>query len=303
MYTRVSPTWIKYNPVIPSGFAIASSLNGLNAIAGDLNGLNVNMNGMGGLNGVNGLGGVGAVNGLNGLAQMNAVNGMNGMNGMGNGLGNGMGIMNGNNGINGISGIAGISTINGINTLSNISCHNVNGMNAINGIHSVNGLNGHSNGGMAHPSMDQDRSLGQAQNGLNGHPENVHWSPPYPMVCLPDQSNNTNGMTQTNGINKQDSFPQQIAFQITNTPRPDLQNNSANSTTVCTSVFAPITTATPRNPSLTMANPLTNGIQAMQFSRPMATEFTQPIMKIMGPATFLPLRPSGMTSLDTITHG
>ena len=96
MYTRVSPTWIKYNPVIPSGFAIASSLNGLNAIAGDLNGLNVNVNGMGGLNGVNGLGGVGAVNGLNGIAQMNAVNGMNGINGMGNGLGNGMGIMNGN---------------------------------------------------------------------------------------------------------------------------------------------------------------------------------------------------------------
>lgn len=297
MYTRVSPTWIKYNPVIPSGFAIASSLNGLNAIAGDLNGLNVNVNGMGGLNGVSGLGGVGPVNGLNGIAQVNAVGGMNGM---GNGLGNGMGLMNGNNTINGINGIAGISTINGINTLSNISCHNVNGMNAINGMHSMNGLNGHSNGGMAHPGMDQDRTLGQ--NGINGHPENVHWSPPYPMVCLPD-SNNSNGMTQNNGINKQDSFPQQIAFQITNTPRPDLQNNSANSTTVCTSVFAPITTATPRNHSLTMANPLTNGIQAMQFSRPMATEFTQPIMKIMGPATFLPLRPSGIASLDTITHG
>lgn len=297
MYTRVSPTWIKYNPVIPSGFAIASSLNGLNAIAGDLNGLNVNVNGMGGLNGVNGLGGVGAVNGLNGIAQVNTVGGMNGM---GNGLGNGMGLMNGNNTINGINGIAGISTINGINTLSNISCHNVNGMNAINGMHSMNGLNGHSNGGMAHPGIDHDRTLGQ--NGINGHPENVHWSPPYPMVCLPD-SNNSNGMTQNNGINKQDSFPQQIAFQITNTPRPDLQNNSANSTTVCTSVFAPITTATPRNHSLTMANPLTNGIQAMQFSRPMATEFTQPIMKIMGPATFLPLRPSGIASLDTITHG
>lgn len=300
VYTRVSPTWIKYNPVIPSGFAIASSLNGLNAIAGDLNGLNVNVNGMGGLNGVNGLGSVGAVNGLNGIAQMNAVNGMSGMNGMGNGLGNGMSLMNGNNAINGINGLAGISTINGINTLGNISCHNVNGMNAISGMHSMNGMNGHANGGMTHPGMDQDRSLGQ--NGINGHTENVHWSPPYPMVCLPD-SNNSNGMTQTNGINKQDSFAPQIAFQITNTPRPDLQNNSANSTTVCTSVFAPITTATPRNHSLTMANPLTNGIQAMQFSRPMATEFTQPIMKIMAPATFLPLRPSGIASLDTITHG
>lgn len=168
----------------------------------------------------------------------------------------------------------------------------------------MNGLNGHSNGGMAHPGVEQDRSLGHGQNGLNGHAhtDNVHWSPPYPMVCLPDSSN-TNGMTQTNGINKQDSFPPQIAFQITNTPRPDLPNNSANTTTVCTSVFAPITTATPRNPSLTMANPLANGIQAMQFSRPMATEFTQPIMKIMGPATFLPLRPSGMASLDSITHG
>ncbi|XP_067045730.1 uncharacterized protein [Acropora muricata] len=301
VYTRVSPTWIKYNPVIPSGFAIASSLNGLNAIAGDLNGLNVNVNGMGGLNGVNGLGGVGAVNGLNGIAQMNAVNGLNGI---GNGLNNGMGIMNGGSPINGINGIAGLSAINGINTLSNISCHSVNGINAINGMHSVNGLNGHSNGGMAHHGMEQDRSLGHNvnQNGINGHTENVHWSPTYPMVCLPD-SNSSNGMTQANGINKQDSFPPQIAFQITNTPRPDLQNNSANSTTVCTSVFAPITTATPRNPSLTMANPLTNGIQAMQFSRPMATEFTQPIMKIMAPATFLPLRPSGMASLDTITHG
>lgn len=302
VYTRVSPTWIKYNPMIPSGFAIASSLNGLNAIAGDLNGLNVNVNGMGGLNGVNGLGGVGAVNGLNGIAQMNAVNGMNGINGIGNGLSNGMGIMNGNNAINGINGIAGISAINSINTLSNLGCHSVNGMNAINGMHSMNGLNGHSNGGITHPGMDQERSLGHGQNGINGHAENVHWSPTYPMVCLPD-SNNSNGITQTNVINKQDSFPPQIAFQITNTPRPDLQTNSANSTTVCTSVFAPITTATPRNPSLSMANPLTNGIQAMQFSRPMATEFTQPIMKIMAPATFLPLRPSGMASLDSITHG
>lgn len=297
----MSPTWIKYNPVIPSGFAIASSLNGLNAIAGDLNGLNVNVNGMGALNGINGLGGVG-VNGLNGIAHMNAVNGMNGMNGMGNGLGNGMGIMSGNNTINGINGLAGISTINGINTLSNISCHNVTGMNALNGIHSMNGLNGHTNGGIAHTGMEHDRSMGNGQNGLNGHSENVHWSPKYPMVCLPD-SNNTNGMTQTNGINKQESFAPQIAFQITNTPRPDLQNNSANSTTVCTSVFAPITTAAPRNPSLTMTNPLANGIQAMQFSRPMPSEFTQPIMKIMGPATFLPVRPSGMASLDTITHG
>ena len=286
--------------MIPNGFAIASSLNGLNAIAGDLNGLNINVNGMGGVNGVNSLGGVGTINGLNGLAQVNGVHGMSGMNAMGNGMANGMGIVNGTNTINGINGIAGISTVNGINTLSNLTCHNVGGMNAINGMHPMNGMNGHGNATFSHANIEQERSLGQ--NGINGHAENVHWSSPYPMVCLPD-SNNANGITQANGITKQDMFPPQIAFQITNNPRADLQNSATNSTTVCTSVFAPITTATPRNPTIPMANSLTNGIQAMQFTRPMATDFSQPFMKIMTPATFLPLRPSSMATLDSITHG
>lgn len=295
MYTRVSPTWIKYNPVIPSGFAIASGLNGLNAI-GDLSGLNVN-----GLNGIGALNGMSAMQAVNGMActqvnTLNGINGMNGMNGMANGMANGMGIVNGSNGINGL---AGISAMNGMNALGNLAgCQALNGMTGMNGIHTVNGLNGHSNGTYTQHIMEQDRQNGQ--NGVNGHTENVHWSPPYPMVCLPDSSYST-GLTQTNGVAKMDNFPPQITFQVTGAPRPNAQNTATNATTVCTSVFAPITTANARNHS--MGNPLTNSIQTMQFSRPMPAEFTSPFMKFVAPATFLPIRPSTMASVNTITHG
>ena len=221
-------------------------------------------------------------------------------NGIANGI-NGMGI-SANNGINGIGGINAITTLSSINSLGNINCQNVNGLNGSNGIYTINGHTGTS---FTHAALEPERSLGQ--NGLNGHSETVHWSPQYPMVCVPESGLSTSpGMTQANGItiNKTaGAFVPEITFQVTNGPRPELQSTSNGSTTTCNSVYAPITTSGPRYSNIPFGNPLTNGIQTMQIARPVGTEFASPIMKFMGPTTFFPLRPSAVTPIDTITHG
>lgn len=297
VYTRVSPTWIKYNSVIPSGFAIAGNINGINTIA-DMNSINMN-----GLNGIGNMNGISALNGINTMAAQ--VNGVNGMNGMGNGMGNGVGFVNGNTAINGINGLAGISTLNGINALANLSCQTVNGLNGINGInalnglHQVNGINGNNTG--FPQNAEQERSMNQNHGNGNGvHSENIQWSSQYPVVCIPESSQ-SGGMNHNNGNNKGEAFHPQITFQFAGAPRPEFQNTNGNTTT--TSVYAPITTAGgPRFSTIPVGNPLANGIQTMQFTRPMTTEFTSPIMKFVGPGTFLPLRPS-MSALDTLSQG
>ncbi|EDO39750.1 predicted protein [Nematostella vectensis] len=281
VYTRVSPTWIKYNSVIPSGFAIAGGINGLGPIT-DMNGINMN-----GFNGIpNGIGTVNAI--PNSMAAQ--MNGIAGMNGIGNGMGNGIGIMNGN-----MNGMAGISA------LANLSCQAMNGFNGLNGMNGIHQINGQvGNTGYPH-SIEHDRAVNQNQmNTQNGHTENLQWSPSYPVVCISDSSNST-GMTQTNGLNRQEHYqPHHITFQFAGAPRPEIHTTNGNTTT--TSVFAPITTSGPRISTLPVGSHLTNGVQTMQFTRPMTTEFTQPIMKLVAPATFLPLRPS-MSALDTLTQG
>ncbi|KAK3699588.1 hypothetical protein QZH41_014297 [Actinostola sp. cb2023] len=293
VYTRVSPTWIKYNSVIPSGFAFAGNINGLNTIT-DMNAINMNaLNGMGNMNGIS------ALNGINGMAAQ-----MNGMNGMGNGMGNGVGFVNGSTALSGINGLAGISTINGINALANLSCQTVNGLNGINQINAlnglqVNGLNGHGNNtGFPHQHMEQERPMTNQTNGNGVHSENIHWSSQYPVVCISDSSQ-SGPANHAVGVNKE-SFPPHITFQFAGAPRSEIHSNTGSTST--TSVYAPISTTGPRFSTIPVGNPLANGIQAMQFARPMTTEFTSPIMKIVGPGTFLPLRPS-MSALDTLTQG
>lgn len=238
---------------------------------------------------------------------MNALNGVNGVSAVGSGIANGIsGIgISANSGINGIGGMNAITTLSSINSLGNINCQNVNGLNSNNSIYTINGINGHSGTAFAHAAMEQERSLGQ--NGLNGHAETLHWSPQYPMVCVPESGFSTSpGVSQANGItiNKTaGAFLPEITLQVTNAQRAELQTTANVSTTTCNSVYAPVTNSGPRYSNISLGNPITNGIQAMQITRPVGTEFTSPIMKFMGPTTFIPLRQSAVTPLDTITHG
>lgn len=291
----MSPTWIKYNSVIPSGFAFAGNINGLNTIT-DVNGINMNA-----INGIGNMNGISALNGLNSMAQMNGVNGMNGM---GSGMGNGVGFVNGNTALSGINGLAGISAINGINALANLSSQTVNSINGLNGINAINGLqvngiNGHGNStGYPQQHLEQERPINGSQSNGNGvHSENIHWSSQYPVVCIPESSQ-SGSSNPTVGVNKE-GFPQ-ITFQFAGAPRSEIHTSNGSTTT--TSVYAPISTAGPRFSTIPVGNPLTNGIHSMQFSRPMGAEFTSPIMKIVGPGTFLPLRQS-VSALDTLSQG
>lgn len=238
---------------------------------------------------------------------MNALNGVNGVSGVGNGIANGInGIgISANSGINGIGGMNAITTLSSINSLGSINCQNVSGLSSNNSIYTINGINGHSGTAFTHAALEQERSLGQ--NGLNGHAETVHWSPQYPMVCVPESGlSSSPGMTQANGItiNKTTgAFLPEITLQVTNGSRAELPSSVNGSTTTCNSVYAPVTNSGPRYSNIPLGNPITNGIQTMQITRPVGTEFTSPIMKFMGPTTFIPLRQSAVAPLDTITHG
>lgn len=262
---------------------------------------------MNAINGIGNMNGISTINGINGMAAQ--MNGVNGMNGIGGGMGNGVGFVNGNTALSGVNGIAGISAINGINALANLSCQTVNSINGINGINAINGLqvngiNGHgNNSGYQQQHVDQERPVNgthvSQSNGNGPHSENIHWSSQYPVVCIPESSQSGHS-NQTVGVNKE-GFPSQITFQFAGAPRSEIHTSNGGTTT--TSVYAPISNAGPRFSTIPVGNHLANGIQAMQFSRPMTTEFTSPIMKIVGPAgTFLPLRPS-VSALDTLTQG